>query len=58
MMFNFWLFDFEQHRWNEFRANQAIDKIVGEGLAWVDDQSEEKSYWFPSLFPKREQAAA
>lgn len=44
--------------WNEFRAKQAIDKIVGEGLAWIDEQDEEKSYWFPSLFPKREQAAA
>lgn len=44
--------------WNEFRAKQAIDKIVGEGLAWVDEQSDEKSYWFPSLFPKRQQATA
>lgn len=57
------VFDFkslfaEYCRWNEFRAKQAIDKIVGEGLAWVDDQSDEKSYWFPSLFPKREQTAA
>lgn len=43
-------------RWNEFRAKQAIDKIVGEGLAWVDEQSDEQSYWFPSLFPKRDQA--
>lgn len=42
--------------WNEFRAKQAIDKIVGEGLAWVDEQDNETSYWFPSLFPKREQA--
>lgn len=49
---------FSFDRWNEFRAKQAIDKIVGEGLAWVDEQSEEKSYWFPSLFPKREQATA
>lgn len=39
--------------WNEFRANQAIEKIVGDGLAWVDEQGTEKSYWFPSLFPKR-----
>lgn len=47
---------FQFDRWNEFRANQAIDKIVGEGLAWIDEQSDEKSYWFPSLFPKRQQA--
>ena len=39
--------------WNEFRANQAIDKVVGDGLAWIDQQGEETSYWFPSLFPGR-----
>lgn len=44
--------------WNDFRAKQAIDKIVGEGLAWVDKQGDEESYWFPSLFPKRDQTAA
>lgn len=44
-------------RWNELRAQQAIDKIVGDGLAWVDEQGDEKSYWFPSLFPKQSQTA-
>ncbi|XP_019534002.3 vacuolar-sorting protein SNF8 [Aedes albopictus] len=39
--------------WTEFRARQAIDKILSDGLAWVDNQGEEVSYWFPSLFPGR-----
>ncbi|KAJ6637965.1 Vacuolar-sorting protein SNF8 [Pseudolycoriella hygida] len=39
--------------WNSFRSNQAIEKVVGSGLAWVDDQGEVKTYWFPSLFPGR-----
>lgn len=39
--------------WTEFRAKQALDKIVGDGLAWVDLQSEEPTYWFPSLFAGR-----
>lgn len=49
---------FSSLRWTELRAQQAIDKIVGDGLAWVDEQDEEKSYWFPSLFPKRPQTAS
>lgn len=39
--------------WNSFRSNQAIEKVVGDGLAWVDEQGEVKTYWFPSLFPGR-----
>ncbi len=39
--------------WNSFRSNQAIEKVVGDGLAWVDEQGETKTYWFPSLFPGR-----
>jgi len=45
-------------KWTEFRANQAIETIVGDGLAWVDSQADEKSYWFPSLFPGRQLTAA
>ncbi|XP_055384895.1 vacuolar-sorting protein SNF8 [Condylostylus longicornis] len=37
--------------WTNFRAEQALEKIVGGGLCWVDEQDSEKSYWFPSLFP-------
>lgn len=45
----------EQFGWSEFRAAQALDKIVGDGLAWVDDQGPagKRTYWFASLFPGR-----
>uniref|UniRef100_A0AAG5CQC9 Vacuolar-sorting protein SNF8 n=1 Tax=Anopheles atroparvus TaxID=41427 RepID=A0AAG5CQC9_ANOAO len=39
--------------WTEVRAQQAVEKVLGEGMAWLDNQGEEKSYWFPSLFPGR-----
>lgn len=39
--------------WNSFRSNQAIEKILSDGLAWIDEQGETKTYWFPSLFPGR-----
>lgn len=42
--------------WNEMRTQQAIDKLISEGLVWVDEQNEgEHSYWFPSLFPDRKE---
>lgn len=42
--------------WNEMRTQQAIEKLISEGLVWVDEQStEEPSYWFPSLFPDRKE---
>jgi ESCRT-II complex subunit VPS22 len=42
--------------WNEMRTQQAIEKLISEGLVWIDDQSaDETSYWFPSLFPDRKQ---
>lgn len=40
-------------RWTDFRARQALDKVVSEGLCWIDKQGETESYWFPSLFPGR-----
>ncbi|XP_034112971.1 vacuolar-sorting protein SNF8 [Drosophila albomicans] len=39
--------------WTDYRAKQALDKVLGEGLCWIDKQSDEPSYWFPSLFPGR-----
>lgn len=40
--------------WNEFRTQQAIDKLISEGLVWIDEQCEdEPCYYFPSLFPDR-----
>ncbi|XP_055906762.1 vacuolar-sorting protein SNF8 [Eupeodes corollae] len=43
----------KQQGWTEYRAKQGIEKTVSEGLCWIDDQGEEKMYWFPSLFPGR-----
>ncbi|CRL08622.1 CLUMA_CG021339, isoform A [Clunio marinus] len=40
--------------WNELRTQQATEKLISEGLVWIDEQNEyEPSYWFPSLFPDR-----
>jgi len=40
--------------WNELRTQQATEKLISEGLVWVDEQNEnEPSFWFPSLFPDR-----
>lgn len=47
------LISFNFYSWNSFRSNQAIEKVLGDGLAWVDAQGETKTYWFPSLFPGR-----
>lgn len=42
--------------WNELRTQQAIEKLISEGLVWVDELDEgEPSYWFPSLFPERKE---
>jgi ESCRT-II complex subunit VPS22 len=42
--------------WNEIRTQQAIDKLISEGLVWVDEQNEdETTYWFPSLFNGRKE---
>ncbi|XP_037948444.1 vacuolar-sorting protein SNF8-like [Teleopsis dalmanni] len=43
----------EQLGWSEFRAKQSLEKVVGEGMCWIDTQDTETSYWFPSLFPGR-----
>lgn len=38
-------------RWESDRAQKALDHMVKEGLAWLDDQGEnEILYWFPSMF--------
>ncbi|XP_017845938.1 vacuolar-sorting protein SNF8 [Drosophila busckii] len=40
--------------WTDYRAQQALDKVLGEGLCWIDSQpGNDTSYWFPSLFPGR-----
>ncbi|KAL2748386.1 hypothetical protein V1477_003029 [Vespula maculifrons] len=38
-------------RWERERAQKALDHMVKEGLAWLDEQGEHETlYWFPSLF--------
>lgn len=38
-------------RWERERAQKALDHMVKEGLAWLDEQGENETlYWFPSLF--------
>ncbi|CAO1408092.1 unnamed protein product [Diamesa hyperborea] len=40
--------------WTEVRTKQALNKLLSEGLVWIDTQDEaEPSYWFPSLYPGR-----
>ncbi|TMW46055.1 hypothetical protein DOY81_008870 [Sarcophaga bullata] len=43
----------EQLGWPDYRAKQSLEKVVCEGICWIDDQDDERSYWFPSLFPGR-----
>ncbi|TPP62285.1 ELL complex EAP30 subunit [Fasciola gigantica] len=39
--------------WNDDRAEAALNNLVQDGMAWVDDSDPcgARSYWFPSLFP-------
>lgn len=38
-------------KWESDRTQKALDHMVKEGLAWLDEQGEnEILYWFPSLF--------
>lgn len=42
----------EELKWESERAHRALEFMVKEGMAWVDDQAgSERLYWFPSLFP-------
>ncbi|XP_064613769.1 vacuolar-sorting protein SNF8-like [Liolophura sinensis] len=45
--------------WESGRAHRAMDYMVREGLAWVDDQSPtDRQYWFPGLFTDLKASAA
>ncbi|XP_072160119.1 vacuolar-sorting protein SNF8 [Bemisia tabaci] len=37
-------------KWEKARATKALKNMVQDGLAWVDTQSDEPTYWLPSLF--------
>ncbi|KAK3356896.1 EAP30/Vps36 family-domain-containing protein [Lasiosphaeria hispida] len=36
-------------RWTRARAQTALEDLVGEGMLWVDKQSEEWEYWSPGF---------
>nr|ABF51315.1 ELL complex EAP30 subunit isoform 2 [Bombyx mori] len=43
--------DFASKHKSEIRAENALNHMVREGLAWVDSQEpKETLYWFPSMF--------
>lgn len=33
--------------WNKARFQHAVDALISEGLVWLDQADNEKSYWFP-----------
>nr|SVE75891.1 EOG090X09XM [Daphnia hispanica] len=36
--------------WDDCRCQQIINELLRDGVAWVDEQSSTKTYWFPSFF--------
>jgi len=36
--------------WDDERSNRALDRLMSDGLAWIDDQGSETSFWIPSIF--------
>nr|CAG4650329.1 EOG090X09XM [Sida crystallina] len=36
-------------KWEDFRCRQVLNELVRDGVAWLDEQGTETSYWFPSL---------
>jgi len=36
-------------RWARARAQTAVEDLVGEGMLWVDKQSQEWEYWSPGF---------
>lgn len=36
-------------RWDEGRAKRCLDSLLREGMAWLDGQAAEPTYWFPSI---------
>mmetsp|Transcript_67635 Transcript_67635/g.159366 ORF Transcript_67635/g.159366 Transcript_67635/m.159366 type:complete len:212 (-) Transcript_67635:18-653(-) len=38
-----------ENGWIPARVKSVLDFLVSEGFVWVDDQGEERQYWFPAL---------
>ena len=36
--------------WDDVRCQQILNELMRDGVAWVDEQTTEKTYWFPSFF--------
>ncbi|KAI8335796.1 EAP30/Vps36 family-domain-containing protein [Chlamydoabsidia padenii] len=36
--------------WDDARIDNGLDRLLQDGLVWVDDQAEDKDYWVPSYF--------
>lgn len=41
-------------KWARARAQTALEDLVGEGMLWVDKQSEEWEYWSPGFMLEEE----
>ena len=41
-----------ESEWDCARSQRAINLLIGEGLAWIDNQNpdEETLYWIPSIY--------
>nr|CAG4637197.1 EOG090X09XM [Ceriodaphnia reticulata]SVE73072.1 EOG090X09XM [Ceriodaphnia reticulata] len=37
-------------KWDDVRCQQILNELLRDGVAWVDERSTEKTYWFPSFF--------
>ncbi|EGC30026.1 hypothetical protein DICPUDRAFT_42052 [Dictyostelium purpureum] len=37
-------------KWNNHRINSVLNFLLQESMVWIDDQSTETIYWFPSLW--------
>lgn len=44
--------------WDQSRSQRAIDLLLGEGLAWIDNQAPdgETLYWIPSIYTSLQQS--
>ena len=42
----------QKFSWDTIRTSNALEKIVKDGMAWVDNQTSDNMtyYWFPALF--------
>lgn len=36
--------------WDQDRSRRALDRLLSDGLAWIDNQGSETLYWIPSIF--------